>query len=55
MKKLDTFEKDLLDAFEKGELKSTSPSKAKLAKFKAAASATLSKIGESIFGYQPLT
>jgi len=26
MKKLDTFEKDLLDAFEKGELKSTSPS-----------------------------
>lgn len=49
MKKLDTLEKDLLDAFEKGELKSTSPSKAKLAKlakltkFKAAASATFIK------------
>jgi predicted DNA binding CopG/RHH family protein len=35
--------KDLLDAFEKGELKSTAPSKAKLAKFKAAASATFIK------------
>jgi predicted DNA binding CopG/RHH family protein len=43
MKKLDTFEKDLLHAFEKGELKSTSPSKVKLAKFKAAASATFIK------------
>ncbi len=43
MKKLDTFEKDLLAAYEKGELKSTSPSKAKLAKFKAAATATFLK------------
>ena len=43
MKKLDTFEKDLLDAFEKGEFKSTSPSKAQLAKFKAAASTTFIK------------
>jgi predicted DNA binding CopG/RHH family protein len=43
MKKLDAFEKDLLDAFDKGELKSISPSKAKLAKFKAAASATFIK------------
>jgi predicted DNA binding CopG/RHH family protein len=43
MKKLDAFEQDLLTAYEKGELKSTSPSKAKLAKFKAAASATFLK------------
>src|SRR3989344_4887345 len=43
MKKLDAFEKDILDAYEKGELKSTSPSKAKLAKFKAAATATFLK------------
>ena len=43
MKKLDTFEKDLLDSFDKGELKSTSPSKTTLAKFKAAASATFIK------------
>lgn len=43
MKKLDAFEKDVLAAYEKGELKSTSPSKAKLAKFKAAASATFLK------------
>lgn len=43
MKKLDAFEKDLLAAYEKGELKSTSPSKAKLAKFKAAATATFLK------------
>ncbi len=43
MKKLDTFEKDILAAYEKGELKSTSPSKAKLAKFKAAATATFLK------------
>ena len=34
MKRLDTFEKDILAAYEKGELKSTSPSKAALAKFK---------------------
>ncbi len=43
MKKLDAFEKEILDAYEKGELKSTSPSKAKLAKFKAAATATFLK------------
>jgi predicted DNA binding CopG/RHH family protein len=43
MKKLDAFEQDVLSAYEKGELKSTSPSKAKLAKFKAAASATFLK------------
>lgn len=43
MKKPDTFEKDILAAYEKGELKSTSPSKAKLTKFKAAASATFLK------------
>lgn len=43
MKKLDAFEKDMLVAYENGELKSTSPSKAKLAKFKAAATATFLK------------
>jgi predicted DNA binding CopG/RHH family protein len=43
MKKTDAFEKDILAAYEKGELKSTSPSKAKLAKFKAAAAATFLK------------
>ena len=43
MKKLDAFEKDMLAAYEKGELKSTSPSKAKLAKFKATAIATFLK------------
>jgi len=43
LKKLDAFEQDILTAYEKGELKSTSPSKAKLAKFKAAASATFLK------------
>ena len=43
MKKLDTLEKDILAAYEKGELKSTSPSKAALAKFKAAATATFLK------------
>jgi predicted DNA binding CopG/RHH family protein len=43
MKKLDAFEEDILSAYEKGELKSTSPSKAELAKFKAAASATFLK------------
>lgn len=43
MKKLDAFEKDILSAYEKGELKSTSPSKAKLGKFKAAATATFLK------------
>ena len=43
MKKLDAFEKDILAAYEKGEIKSTSPSKTKLAKFKAAATATFLK------------
>ena len=43
MKKLDSFENDILDAYERGELKSTAPSKAKLAKFKAAATATFLK------------
>lgn len=43
MKKLDAFEEDLLVSYEKGELKSTSPAKADLAKFKAAATATFIK------------
>ena len=43
MKKLDAFEKDILDAYEKGELKTSSPSKARLAKFKAADTATFLK------------
>lgn len=43
MKKPDAFEQEILAAYEKGELKSTSPSKAKLGKFKAAASATFLK------------
>lgn len=43
MTRLDEFEKDILAAYEKGELKSTSPSKTELAKFKAAATATFLK------------
>ena len=43
MKKLDPFERDLLAAYEAGELKSTSPSKRDLNKFKAAATATFIK------------
>jgi predicted DNA binding CopG/RHH family protein len=43
MKNLDDFEKDLAEAFEKGQLKSISPAKSDLAKFKAAASATFLK------------
>ncbi len=43
MKRLDKFEQDMLKAYESGVLKSTSPSKADLAKFKAAASATFIK------------
>ena len=35
MKKLDTYESDLLANFETGELKSTLPSKSDLAQFKA--------------------
>ena len=43
MGKIDTLEAEILAAYEKGELKSTSPSKAKLAKFKVAATATFLK------------
>lgn len=43
MKKLDKFEKEILTEYDKGELKSTSPSKVRLKKFKAAASATFLK------------
>ena len=43
MKKLDAYEKGLLTAYEKGELQSTSPSKADRTKFKAAATATFIK------------
>jgi predicted DNA binding CopG/RHH family protein len=43
MKKLDPFEEDVLSDYDKGTLKSTSPSKNKLAKFKAAATATFIK------------
>ncbi len=43
MKKIDQFEQEILDAYEKGDLKSTSPSKVQLAKFKAAATATFLK------------
>jgi predicted DNA binding CopG/RHH family protein len=43
MKKLDAFEQDILNSYEAGELKSTSPSKTDLAKFKAAATATFIK------------
>ena len=43
MKKLDAFEKNLLAAFEAGELKSTSPTKRDLNKFKAASTATFIK------------
>lgn len=43
MKKLDAYENEILSAYEKGKLKSASPSKAELAKFKAAASATFLK------------
>lgn len=43
MKKLDKFEKEILAEYDKGKLKSTAPTKAKLGKFKAAASATFLK------------
>lgn len=43
MKKLDPFEKDILATYDAGEFKSTLPSKADLAKFKAAATATFIK------------
>jgi predicted DNA binding CopG/RHH family protein len=40
MTKIGAFEKDVLNAYEKGELRSTSPSKAQLRKYKEAARAT---------------
>ncbi len=43
MKKLDAYEEDILTSYEKGELKSTSPTNDDLAKLKAAASATFVK------------
>lgn len=43
MKKLDPFEADVLSDYDRGALNSTSPSKIKLAKFKAAATATFIK------------
>lgn len=43
MKKLDVDEEEILASYENGEFKSTSPSKADLSKFKAAASATFIK------------
>jgi predicted DNA binding CopG/RHH family protein len=43
MTQLDEFEKEILAEYDKGKLKPTTPSKAKLAKFKAAASATFLK------------
>ena len=43
MSKLDTYEKEILNAYEKGKLKSATPGKAGLAKFKAAATATFLK------------
>lgn len=43
MKKTDKFEKDVLEAYEKGELISTAPSKKEKEKFKAAAQATFVK------------
>ncbi|MBU1404960.1 MAG: hypothetical protein KKE83_07520 [Proteobacteria bacterium] len=43
MKKLDEFEKDVLDAYEKGDLISTKPSAKEKEKYKAAAQATFLK------------
>jgi len=43
MKKTDKFEKDVLEAYEKGEVVSTAPSKEEKEKFKAAAQATFVK------------
>lgn len=43
MKQLDKFEKDLLDAYEKGDLISTKPSLKEKEKYKAAAQATFLK------------
>ena len=43
MKRPDKFEQDMLKAYESGVLKSISPTKSELAKFKAAATATFLK------------
>ena len=43
MKKIDDFEKDILGAYEKGELISTKPSEKEKGKFKVAAQATFLK------------
>ena len=43
MKKLDAYEEDILAAYDQGNLKSTSPTKTDLTKFKAAATATFIK------------
>ncbi len=43
MKKLDPFEKEMLDAYEKGKLVSIKPSKAQIKKFREAAQATAIK------------
>ncbi|MCA3176510.1 MAG: hypothetical protein ING36_13410 [Burkholderiales bacterium] len=43
MKKIEAYEQTLLSDYDKGMLKSSSPSKEQLAKFKAAASATFIK------------
>jgi predicted DNA binding CopG/RHH family protein len=43
MKKLDAFEEEISEAFDAGEFRSTSSSKAELSKFKAAATATFIK------------
>ena len=43
MTKLDSFEEEILAAYENGDLKFTPPSRSELAKFKAAATATFIK------------
>ena len=43
MKKIEPYDQEILSEYDKGMMKSISPSKAKLAKFKAAASATFIK------------
>lgn len=43
MKQRDTYDEEILNAYEKGVLKSSSPKKSDLAKYKAAASATFLK------------
>lgn len=48
MKELDTLEKDVLEAYEKGELLSEKPSKAEKEKFKSAARATVLKDGKGV-------